>query len=151
MNEQSLEQLKIDEGFRSRAYHCTAGKLTIGYGYNMDANPLHLSSVEIAYAHTNGMPEIEAERLLKLMVAQCQKELEQHYYWFANLDEVRRGAVINMFYNLGYTRFSGFHNFIKSMEKGDYKKAALDGLDSEWHREDVPERSARLMVLIKAG
>ncbi len=150
MNEQALNQLKIDEGFRARAYHCTAGKLTIGYGYNLDANPLHLSSVEIAYAHTNGMPEIEAERLLKLMVAQVQKELEQHFHWFSNLNEVRRGALINMAYNLGISGLLKFKNFLACMESGDYQQANLEGINSLWAQQ-VHDRAERLMTEIKTG
>ena len=31
-----LNSLKIEEGFRGRAYRCSAGHLTIGYGRNID-------------------------------------------------------------------------------------------------------------------
>ena len=37
MNQEKLiAQLKIDEGFRGKPYRCTAGKLTIGFGRNLD-------------------------------------------------------------------------------------------------------------------
>ena len=36
-----IAQLKRHEGFRNRVYLCSAGKETIGYGYNLKANPLH--------------------------------------------------------------------------------------------------------------
>ena len=150
MNEQALNQLKTDEGFRNRAYHCTAGRLTIGYGYNLDANPLRLSSIEIAYAHTHGMPEVEAERLLKLMVAQVQKELEQHFHWFSNLNEVRRGALINMAYNLGINGLLKFTSFLGFLEYGDYQHASLAGINSLWAKQ-VHGRAKRLMGQIKAG
>ena len=150
MNEKALDQLKSDEGFRNRAYHCTKGKLTIGYGYNLDANPLHLSSVEIHYTLNNGMPEIEAERLLKLMVAQCQKELEQHFHWFSNLNEVRRGALINMTYNLGINGLLKFKKFLGFLESGDYDQAAMAGINSLWAKQ-VKGRAERLMGQIRVG
>ena len=33
---EATEQLKQDEGWRLKPYRCTAGKLTIGYGRNIE-------------------------------------------------------------------------------------------------------------------
>ena len=150
MNEKSLNQLKTDEGFKRKCYLCTAGHNTAGYGYNLDANPLKLSSVEIHYALKNGIPEVEAERLLKLMVAQCQKELEQHFHWFANLNEVRRGALINMTYNLGINGLLKFKKFLGFLEAGDYDQASQAGIKSLWAKQ-VKGRAERLMGQIRVG
>ena len=35
-----ISQLKRDEGFRADVYIDTVGKRTVGYGHNLDANPL---------------------------------------------------------------------------------------------------------------
>lgn len=146
----SLEQLKLDEGYRGRCYFCTAGHNTIGYGYNLDANPLHLSSAEINYAMRKGMPEIEAERLLLLMVARVQKDLEQHLHWFGDLNEVRQGALINMCYNLGTNGLLKFNKFLGFLASGQFDKAAIEGLDSLWAKQ-VHDRAERLMTRIKVG
>jgi GH24 family phage-related lysozyme (muramidase) len=39
------EDLKKDEGFRGCSYKCSAGKITIGYGHNIEDNPIpeHMS------------------------------------------------------------------------------------------------------------
>ncbi len=150
MNETQLEQLKTDEGFSRKCYRCTAGHNTAGYGYNLDANPLKLSSVEIHYALKNGIPEVEAERLLLLMVAQVQKELEQHFHWFSNLNEIRRGALINMAYNLGINGLLKFKKFLGFLEVGDYDQAAQAGINSLWAKQ-VKGRAERLMAAIKEG
>jgi lysozyme len=150
MNELQLNQLKTDEGFSRKCYLCTAGHNTAGYGYNLDANPLKLSSVEIHYALKNGIPEVEAERLLLLMVAQVQKELEQHFHWFSNLNEIRRGALINMAYNLGINGLLKFKKFLGFLEVGDYDQAALAGINSLWAKQ-VKGRAERLMAAIKEG
>ena len=42
-----IEQLKRHEGFRKHVYKCTAGHDTVGFGYNLDANPLALTPYEI--------------------------------------------------------------------------------------------------------
>ena len=31
-----IEDIKLEEGYRQFPYRCTAGKLTIGYGFNLD-------------------------------------------------------------------------------------------------------------------
>ena len=150
MNEKQLEQLKIDEGFSNKCYLCTKGKLTIGYGYNLDVNPLYLSSLEIGYAKTKGMSEVKAESLLKLMVAQAQKALEQRFHWFANLDAARQGVLINMVYNMGIAGLLKFKKFLKCMEAGDYEQAAIEGLDSLWAKQ-VKGRAVRLMLDIRVS
>ena len=147
MNKKSLEQLKIDEGFSKKVYFCTANHHTIGYGYNLDANPLNLSSAEITFIFREGMSTLSAERLLLAMVAVCEKELATKYSWFAGLDDARHGAITNMVYNLGINRFAGFKKFIAAMSKGDYKKAAAEGLDSLW-ADQVGDRANRLMAQI---
>ena len=42
-----IELLKKHEGFRDHVYRCTAGKKTIGYGYNLDANPKELTKLPL--------------------------------------------------------------------------------------------------------
>ena len=37
--EKIASDLKADEGFRDKIYTCSAGANTIGYGFNLDANP----------------------------------------------------------------------------------------------------------------
>jgi len=67
-----LESLKTEEGFRARAYKCTAGHLTIGYGRNIDESGL-------------GVTEEEASYLLKNDVLRTIKELQRKFIWFDEL------------------------------------------------------------------
>lgn len=58
--EQLKKELIRDEGFRSKPYKCTAGKLTIGVGRNIE---------------DNGITEDEAMYLLENDIASCIKQL----------------------------------------------------------------------------
>lgn len=111
----SYEMLKKHEGFRSFPYKCTAGKLTIGYGFNLDA----------------GITSEEADFLLKARVDRVEKWLASHE-WYRALDENRRDVLSNMAYNLGVAGLFKFKNMIKALEDGDYNKAAEEMLDSKW-------------------
>ena len=64
MNDKLIEQLKRHEGFKPNVYKCTKGHNTIGYGYNLDANPLHLTSIEINHYYKSGITLDDAEMFL---------------------------------------------------------------------------------------
>ena len=49
-----------------------------------------------------------------------------------------------MMFNMGRTRLSGFKNFKKALDEGDWSKAAVEGRDSKWYRQ-VTNRAERLM------
>ena len=145
-----IEQLKIDEGYEQFVYKCPAGFNTIGFGYNLDANPLHLSSIEINHYFRTGMPEIEAERLLILMINLCIKDLKNFFICWENICKARQDALINMAFNLGLTRFLKFKKFIAFIEAGDFSSASKEGLNSLWAKQ-LPNRSKRLMAVVKKG
>ena len=145
-----IEQIKRHEGYRKRMYLCTAGKETIGYGYNLKANPLHLSSLEIGNAYKNGMNEIEAERLLKLMIAKITDQLEEALPVINRLDTVRQDILINMAYNLGLVGLLKFKKTLLALEKKDYQKASIEMLSSKWSS-DVGNRAQELATQMLTG
>jgi lysozyme len=145
-----VDQLKRHEGFRKRVYICSAGKETCGYGYNLEANPLHLSSLEISQAHTKGINQVEAERLLKLMITQCRHQLEVTLPFFSKLDTVRQDCLINMCFNLGLAGLLNFHKTLLHIEAGEYSEASVEMLNSKWAK-DVKGRALELSTQMKKG
>lgn len=148
--DQLIEQLKRHEGFRNHSYRCTAGKKTIGYGYNLTANPLKLSSLEIYHAQLVGMGEHEAERLLKLMIAKITDQLEEALPVINKLDTVRQDVLINMAYNLGLVGLLKFKKMLLALEKKDYRTASIEMLNSKWAR-DVGDRAPELATQMMTG
>ena len=112
-----IEQLKRHEGFRSKPYHCTAGKLTIGYGRNLD---------------DVGISKTEAEQLLKNDIQQCINQLIARFPVVEKLDTVRFDCLINMCFNLGITRLSKFKKMWAAIEAKQYRRASEEMLDSKW-------------------
>ena len=151
-SEHLLDQLKRHEGFRKRVYldTCTPPKPTIGYGYNLEANPLHLSSLEISQAHTKGINQVEAERLLKLMITQCRHQLEVTLPFFSKLDTVRQDVLINMCFNIGLAGLLKFKKSLLLIEAGEYSTASVELLNSKWSK-DVGNRALELSTQMKKG
>ena len=123
------------EGLRLKPYKCTAGKLTIGYGRNLD---------------DVGITEHEAETMLTSDIERVYRDLTVHYDWFKTLDEVRESVVVNMCFNLGLNRFNKFKKTIKYISEGDYEKAAAEMMDSKWANQ-VGKRAVELAHMMATG
>ena len=132
-----VNQLKLHEGSRTHAYECPMGYLTIGVGRNIDAlGGLGLSDDEIDY-------------LLENDIRRCEKELDQ-FSWFADLDMVRQDALINMCFNLGFTRLLKFTNMLAAIAEGKYPTAAAEALDSKWAKQ-VGNRARDVAHMLEFG
>ena len=122
------------EGKRNLPYECSAGKITIGVGRNLEDMPL--TDDEIMY-------------LLRNDIARCETELNR-YPWFRMMDDARRDACINLVFNLGLTRFRQFKKMIKGFEDRDYERAADELLDSRYSLQ-VGKRAQELAEIIRTG
>lgn len=129
------EQLKRDEGFRSKPYLDTVGKTTIGYGRN-------LSDV--------GISQAEAEFLLENDINKATADLETRLPWTKELDEVRRAVLVNMSFNLGIWSLLGFHHFLAAVEAQDWSLAKDHMLASKWAQQVGP-RAQRLATQMQTG
>ena len=136
MNLQKLiEELKRDEGVKFKPYHCSADKLTIGVGRNLE---------------DVGISEAESDFLLANDIDNCVSELERTFNWYNNLTDVRKRVMINMCFNLGLSRLLNFKKFLAAMETADWEEAAVQMLDSKWARQVGP-RATRLKDMMVEG
>ena len=130
-----IEQLKSDEGLRLRPYRCTAGKMTIGYGRNLD---------------DRGISPYEAEMMFNADVSECTTDLRGLFYNFDSFSYDRKGALLNMRFQLGHDGIREFKNMIQAIKDNDWIKAAEEAKDSLWYNQ-VPNRAARIVKLLKQG
>ena len=128
-------ELKRDEGFRSKPYYDTAGKLTIGYGRNLD---------------DVGITKPEAEELLQNDIGNRIVRLNKKYEWFKFLSPARKHAIVNMAFNLGMGGLATFKRMIAAIECGHFERAALELLDSDAARE-LQNRYLRLYDMMLTG
>ena len=137
MNSQALAKamLRNDEGLRLKPYYCTAVKLTIGYGRNLE---------------DRGISENEAEVLLENDVSEIHEDLSEIYDFFNTLTPTRQAVLISMAFNLGLNGLNKFRKMIKAIEDNDYAEAASQMLDSRWANQ-VGKRAQRLSKLMVTG
>lgn len=127
-----IEQLKRDEGCVKNAsglhvpYRCTAGKLTIGYGHNLDATPLR------GIGEGSAIAEAEATRILEEDVRVVKEQVTRTFPWAASLDFPRFAVLVNMAFNMGIRGLYTFTNTLSAVQNGAYEDAARRMLASRW-------------------
>lgn len=145
-----IEQLKKHEGFKSHAYKCTAGFNTIGFGYNLDANPLKLSDSEIKNHTKNGITEREATILLLRAIEEIEEKLHKALPCFCKLSNTRKNVLINMAYNLGIVGLFKFRRMIDALEHRQFVEASEQMLASKWAAQ-VHNRAYELAQQMEIG
>lgn len=150
MTKQGIERLKLDEGFRERVYLDTKGIQTVGYGYNLEANPHELSDGMIEMIHRHGISQEFAEELLLVHVIDLEKTLHNKLEFWSKLSLNRRDCLINMAYNMGIDGLLKFKKTLHLMGIGNYHEAAIEMLESLWAKQ-VGNRARRLANIIATG
>jgi lysozyme len=137
-----IEQLQRDEGFRADIYTDTVGKKTVGYGHNLDANPLPDLTFPITVA--------QALQILGIDVERISRQLQLNLPWVVSLDDVRHGVLQNMAFNLGTNGLMAFHHMLTFLQAGDYPNTALAMEQSAWFTQ-VGARAQRLRQQVLTG
>lgn len=136
MNRDDLRSmLVLHEGLRLKPYRCTAGKLTIGVGRNLD---------------DKGITQAEAFQLLENDILEVEADLDRTWPWWRQMSEQRQQVLADMCFNLGITRLGGFVNTIAAMKRGDYE-AAADGMSKSLWASQVGRRATRLIRMMREG
>lgn len=129
-----VNQIKRHEGLRLKPYKCSAGKLTIGYGRNLE---------------DVGITEEEAYLLLLNDISDTVVDLQRaKLNVFDSLSKPRQYVLMNMCFNLGINRLLKFKNMWSALADGNYNKAADEMLDSRWSKQ-VGERSLELADIMR--
>lgn len=139
MREKLVKQLFRDEGKVSYAYQDHLGYWTIGVGRLIDRRKGGgLSDEEIAFLLDNDISRIDAE-------------LTKRIPWFNELDEARKGVLMNMAFQMGVDGLLAFKNTLKLVQSKQWDKAADAMLQSKWAREQTPARAKRLSDQMRTG
>jgi lysozyme len=130
-----IEQLKRHEGLKLKPYKCTADKLTIGVGRNLE---------------DVGISEEEAEMLLQNDIQRATVQIQAEFPWTEQLDEVRFSALINFTFNVGIGTVGKFVNAMALLRDGSYDMAADEFLNSRWAKQ-VGQRAIEVTDQIRTG
>jgi len=133
--ERLKERIKRHEGLRLKPYKDTTGKLTIGYGRNLE---------------DVGITEKEAEFLL-------DEDIRRAYVQYLTgiphnvqrmLTEEGEEVLVEMIFQMGLSKVLGFQKTLKAIAEGDAETAYKEMLDSRWARQ-CPNRAKELAEIMR--
>ena len=130
----TINQIKRHEGLRLHPYKCTAGKLTIGYGRNLE---------------DKGISASEAEEMLLTDMCEVEERLFGEGL-FSGLNDARKAVLINMGYQLGVSGLFKFKRMIAALDRKEYELAAKEMLNSRWAMQ-TPNRAKELSDQMLTG
>ena len=135
MNRQLLRsQLERHEGLRLKPYLDTVGKLTVGYGRNLE---------------DVGISRDEADFMLDNDIDQVERQLET-VDEYRDLDPVRQTVIANMAFNMGFAGLMGFKNMWEAIGRRDWNSASKEMMQSKWARQ-VGVRAVELSEIMRTG
>jgi lysozyme len=127
-------RLVLEEGLKLTPYKCTANKLTIGVGRNIE---------------DRGISNETAMQMLDEDIDIMVNELRQNLSWFDKQNDAIQGVLIDLCFNMGISRLLMFVQTLKLIEQGHYTMAADELLDSKYAAM-LPARSKRNAEILRA-
>lgn len=134
MAESPTEMLARHEGFEGKPYKCTSGKVTIGYGFNLDDWPLTPS---------------ECLPILESRMRRVRADLANRLSYFFALPDEAQAVLVNMAYQMGVGGLLGFKRFLSALQARKYEDAYHEMCQSRWHQQ-TPSRAKELADIIRA-
>lgn len=136
MNRSALSaQLRIDEGVRNKLYLDTVGKWTGGVGRNFSDRLMSPALIQF---------------MLDEDIDLAVDALDRNAPWWKSLNDARQNALLNMCFNMGWPRLSGFKNMLAAMQAGRFDMAANEMKNSAWYGQ-VGDRARRLEKIMREG
>lgn len=128
-----VNDIKRHEGFMLKPYVCPMGKLSIGYGRNLDDNGISLQ---------------EAELMLKNDINNAIKACRDNINFFDDLPIPAQEVLINMCFQMGIGSLLKFKKTLAYLKNKQWSDASVEMLDSAWHKQ-TPSRARELSSRIK--
>lgn len=142
MNREMLDKtrltIRLHEGYRDQIYKDSVGVLTGGWGHAfLEGSKLSARVINILF-----------EEDFESAVEDTEQFISKHRLW--ELNDARKGVLINMMFNLGYSKLSKFKRCIKAMREENYALAADEMISSKWARQ-VKNRAYTLATTMETG
>ena len=134
MNLDKLKEILANhEGEKLRLYKCTAGKLTIGIGHNIE---------------DKGISKAVSDLLYREDIQEVLDDLPIIFHDFDNLPENIQLVLADMRFQLGARGIRGFRMMIKAVGALDWPGMIRQMKDSAWYSQ-TPNRANHLIRMVK--
>jgi len=135
------QMVKDHEGFRENAYLCTAGHLTVGYGFNLDS--VVVKALFIGETITRERADKAFEILYNDAIITAKHFVGD--VW-DSLSDNHKAILADMAYNLGSKLF-GFMKLRAAWQAGDLDKVRQEMINSKWFLQ-VKTRAKTLVEMV---
>jgi len=149
--------ITFNEGKRNVVYNDSLGIPTIGVGFNLKRGdaPAKIASLGLSYndvlngkqSLTDGQIETLLDKDIEVAVNNTAKKLFPN---FDAIDSDRQVILIDLSFNMGYSRLSAFKNTIAAINAGKWETAANELKNSNWYHQ-VGNRGIRNVETIRSG
>lgn len=151
---EAFDMIKRHEGIRNKVYLDTENNPTIGVGFNLNRKDAKqkIESLGANYDDIlNGKESLNNNQIETLFRQDLFVAVNDAKSFLPNFDtqpkEIKM-VIVNMAFNLGYTRLNKFEKFRQALMDRDYNKATKEMVDSKWYNQ-VGNRSKELVKIVK--
>jgi GH24 family phage-related lysozyme (muramidase) len=137
----------LHEGFRHNVYKDRNG-WSIGHGYSLTQNPLHLDKKIISKFKREGISEVRSKKLVATLCGNAQLALESKFEWYNRIPTQHKYVMLDMTYNLGIGGLEKFDKTLFYIRRHKSVLASKEMLDSKWSHQ-VRGRSIQLAEIVK--
>ncbi len=136
-DDQIKAMIQGHEGYKDHVYIDSLGNPTCGWGHNL--------------AKDSKVPQAASEAFF----SRDFREASANYLalmreYNLNLDEIRRAVLIDMLFNMGYSKVCGFTKMLAALMNNDFERAADEMENSKWHNQ-VGIRATVLEKMMREG
>lgn len=143
------DMIKRHEGYHGKPYVCGGGHSTIGWGHNMDDEPLPPHMREYLDAHGQ-ITEAMAEELLTKDIKDATDDCTVLYPDFNQFSPSRKNALIDFLFNVGIKTAMTFKATNLAINEERWNDAANQILKSKYARQ-VGARAKEVASLLRDG
>jgi GH24 family phage-related lysozyme (muramidase) len=141
------------EGNKNFVYRDSKGIPTIGIGFNLTRNDakLKIQALGLDFKQImSGQQKLTNEQINTLFNSDVNTAIQDAKKLIRNFDSLPtnvKAVIVDMSFNLGYNKLSGFKKFIAAIESKNFVEAAKQMQQSEWYNQ-VGNRSRELQGII---
>jgi lysozyme len=141
------ELLIRHEGRRNTGYKCPAGFSTIGVGWNIDANPLP-PDIALYLKHNGCITDEQIDQLLDISIRNAQADCRVLFPDFDNFSYIRRMALTDFVFQLGFRRARRFVHAISAINAGNWQEAANEMKNSNWYKQTTKRADEIINMIV---
>lgn len=136
------QMLIVDEAKKNKVYKDDLGYWTMGIGHYIGKS---LEELTLSDRVINQIFKEDFRSARKSLIKIFGKQRVNTW------TKPRKHAVINMIFNLGETRFLGFHDTIDHIKNNRWVQAANSARDSLWYQQVKSKRGERICQTLETG